>query len=489
VGATVRRWLFLIPLLFALQAEAATYWVSQSGNDGNQHCVNSATQPALASTSRTINQGISCLTTAGDTLMIGPGTYNENVVIGGGYSHQNFPSGSSFSNPVTIKAITPGTVILLPTSFANLGTVFDVMNVSHNNGVTYSYGVVQDIIFDGSNQGGGSSVIDAGGVHWKWINVEARNSAINNSANAPGAGAFIDGDDNQFIGCNMHHNGANWNASFFDGNQAPYGFYAHSTNMLITHCLIHDNAGNGTQFYTQDPYSNDGSVFSYNTVYDNGYNFPITASGFTGPAQYHGGTAVRVFGNLFYWTRGYSSATHKATVTGLDVHNNAVVYNNTVVGYPEGGITDGSSSFNGIMTNNIAWQNSVTPTYSSYANFGSGLGGGTVSNNGCSAAVTGCALLSTNPFVNQAGSNFHLTGLPNGAINTGNANLAYCAQVDIDGTARPQQTTCDMGAFEFIQTLPLPTVTINLPVGCVGTVNACTIQGAVVNLSGSSSLQ
>ena len=92
-----------------LPVEATTYHVSQQGNDSTT-C---AAAQSAGSARRTINGGIACLG-SGDTLLIGPGTYNEPLSdIGGppGYHVVPIPAGS-LGAPTTIKAAQPGTVTL-----------------------------------------------------------------------------------------------------------------------------------------------------------------------------------------------------------------------------------------------------------------------------------------------------------------------------------------------------------------------------------------
>src|SRR5438552_2099353 len=82
---------------------AATYYVSTSGNDSN-----SCTQAQSSSTPKlTISGGASCLA-AGDTLLIMAGTYQEN-------QPSSLTSGTS-SNVVTIKANPGSSVVIKPPS-------------------------------------------------------------------------------------------------------------------------------------------------------------------------------------------------------------------------------------------------------------------------------------------------------------------------------------------------------------------------------------
>src|ERR1041385_108748 len=89
---------FFFALLFAVaQAGAATYWVNSAAS--SQHCTNSSSDPGSGSSSKTIAQGISCMS-GGDTLNIRAGTYTENIAD----SQFSGKSGSSYRAATTIRA-------------------------------------------------------------------------------------------------------------------------------------------------------------------------------------------------------------------------------------------------------------------------------------------------------------------------------------------------------------------------------------------------
>jgi hypothetical protein len=81
-----------ISLLIPLSSEAATYYTKKTGNDGNSCAAaqNEAT-PKL-----TIIAGKNCLTSPGDTLIVGNGTYVEAGI--------NMSVSGTLGNPITIRA-------------------------------------------------------------------------------------------------------------------------------------------------------------------------------------------------------------------------------------------------------------------------------------------------------------------------------------------------------------------------------------------------
>jgi hypothetical protein len=94
IVALVFLWFGVAPSVFA----ASTYYVATTGNDSNSCSASlSASSPR-----KTVAGGVGCLA-AGDTLVLGAGTYSGGLA--------NLPNGSA-GNYITIKAAADGTVIL-----------------------------------------------------------------------------------------------------------------------------------------------------------------------------------------------------------------------------------------------------------------------------------------------------------------------------------------------------------------------------------------
>src|SRR5262252_5990285 len=94
---------FMGSLAFEGAAQGATYYTSRSGSDGNS-C---ATAQSTSSPKATVNGGISCLS-AGDTLLVRGGTYDEQIA--------SVPSGTSWNSVVRIAAYPGETVWVKPTA-------------------------------------------------------------------------------------------------------------------------------------------------------------------------------------------------------------------------------------------------------------------------------------------------------------------------------------------------------------------------------------
>src|SRR3954466_2358864 len=110
--ATVRMRgiLTTLPILFlvAVPANAATYYVSQSGNDANS-C---ATAQSTSATNQkaSIAAGVACAR-AGDTVLIHGGTYTGSDATIDSQSH-TVNSGTSFANAITISGY-PGEAVVI----------------------------------------------------------------------------------------------------------------------------------------------------------------------------------------------------------------------------------------------------------------------------------------------------------------------------------------------------------------------------------------
>jgi hypothetical protein len=124
-------------LLLTATAEAATYYVATTGSDGNT-CAIAATA-AIDSTraKRTVNAGVNCLA-GGDTLIIRPGTYPERI-------GNTIPSGTSWSNPTTVRGEPSRQAILMPGPYpGNLRSVINLINGVHHI-------VIDGLVLDAEN--------------------------------------------------------------------------------------------------------------------------------------------------------------------------------------------------------------------------------------------------------------------------------------------------------------------------------------------------
>src|SRR5262245_56229997 len=129
--------LMIIGVVNAIDIEAATYYVSTSGNDGN-----ACTPGAMGSSARRhVSAGLACLS-AGDTLRIQAGTYttaNDRV------DNRNTPfPGGSAGAPTVIEA-NPGDTVTLAPPLGNYGTEWGLVFLTN-----ISYVTVRNLHLDGT---------------------------------------------------------------------------------------------------------------------------------------------------------------------------------------------------------------------------------------------------------------------------------------------------------------------------------------------------
>ena len=140
----------------AFAANAATYYVSQTGNDTNS---NSQAQNSNTP-KKTIAAGVACLG-AGDTLFIRGGTYAEGV----NSNSQTIPTGTSWVNAPVISGYPNEAVTLQGASF----------NLPH---AYIQYVSFENLILDGLNSADNIiSLGSSGANHIRFKNCEVKNSA------------------------------------------------------------------------------------------------------------------------------------------------------------------------------------------------------------------------------------------------------------------------------------------------------------------------
>src|SRR5262245_21651816 len=149
LAATMITVLLIGGILSPRVATAATYYVAITGSDANP---GSQSQPF-----RTIGKGVSVLA-AGDTLYLREGTYTNQHV---GYpTSQSVPSGTSWSNAVTIAGYQDETVTL--TGIQLLGTE--------------QYLIFDKLILDASSGSFGGIFLNCDVHHIRFQNGEVKNS-------------------------------------------------------------------------------------------------------------------------------------------------------------------------------------------------------------------------------------------------------------------------------------------------------------------------
>ena len=227
---SARRLCLLIAILGVLSvvwetqaSHAATFYVATSGDDANVGTEKSPFQ--------TLQRGARALR-AGDTLIVQGGTYPETLVW-------VIPSGTSWSQPVTVQAAPGETVILQPT--APTDAVVDFEDNSQ-------YIILEGFILDANNLAAFAFGIGAAS------HIRVRNCEMKN---ARSSGMLVYGHSHEFSNLDVHDNGADG----FD-----HGLYIQSSQTRVASSRFYNHHGYGIHAFGGN---GDDNIFDSNLTYDN----------------------------------------------------------------------------------------------------------------------------------------------------------------------------------------------------------------------------
>ena len=388
--------LFLASPLFA--SAATTYNVSTTGTD-NASCGPSATP------CRTITYAYAKVS-AGDTVLVSPGTYTDYTTGWGIYLNKNGSAGA----PITLKSAVKGQAIIDGSAVTNPSTRLACI-------VTYgtSYNIVDGFSIRNCLEGG--ITLFPNGTTPSSFNKFINNEIYNIANHAPshtgkggqGIGESAPSHDNYFAGNYIHDNGAVEDNGGVAGRDIyDHGMYMEgSNNSYINNIVTRNMHGSGIQIAS---YNNMTNAVAYNNTVTNNKVDGITI-----------------------WSTGSGS------FTGLKVKNNIVSGNG---GFGIGGCAPVGSGF--AVSNNLEYSNTRGAFSADYC--------------GSATVLSQSAAVLTNPvFVNSA-SDLHLQS-SSPAINAG-ATIAS-VPTDFGGSTRPQGSAYDIGAYEYVVAIPAPTVTLS----------------------------
>lgn len=337
--------LVIILVTFAIGAPgwAATYYVAQTGDDSN-----TCDQAQDSSTPKqTIGAGKGCLAPS-DTLIVKAGTYNETITsyTSPGIDGYGIPSGSSWSNPTTIKAEVAGTVTL---NGSQDDTVISVAPVQ--DGCPFSlcftqYVVFDGLVIDGSNAFGFAAVSFAQD-HIKIINSEIKNVWAN---------AIVATSSDIVVQNNhIHDNGECNDGSASSCSGGQHGIYLAGTFSLVEGNYIHDIDGWGVHVFRQDPPFPHDNVVRGNIVFNFGKNSQGRASAGVGLYRSTNNVAYDnvVYNGIAPYSPGIEiSLCVDSGCSGSDVYNNTV-YSNPI------GVNISSTAYGINVQNNDVYNNAI----------------------------------------------------------------------------------------------------------------------------------
>ncbi len=305
--------IFLAAILFPYPSDAATYNVAKTC--GGQACVNtvSCNQAQNVATAKlTIAAGLACLG-AGDTLVIGAGTYAESIM-----APSLPPSGISDAQRTTVRAATGASVIITGDASGNNG-----MSLLDRRYIT----------FDGLTFSGRRVIIGCsqGGTCSSFITIQ--NGIIRDTISANYGNA------SQSCLTQQGNGGANTNLVFRNleiyncGPTTGHGIYMTAANTIAENNHIHDTASHGLQLYQANGFTGQNNIVRNNRIHDmqigiglytdthNIYNNIIYNTQFAGIKV--SGTASTVDNNTIYnGTRSFDEQGSGNTIRNNLIFNN-----------------------------------------------------------------------------------------------------------------------------------------------------------------------
>jgi hypothetical protein len=408
-------WAMLLSLSVPALSGAATRYAIPSGGSTGANCTAIGTPCTL--------QRALDVTVAGDTLYLRGGTYNETI----NSQFRTIPSGTSWSNAVTIASYPNETATLAPSFGQEIINFGDPSN---------QYIILDRLHLDLGNMSGGNCT-DAtqGSSRFGLVIINGAHHIRFQS------GEFL---SSQTTGCGISiaMYGLNTNTTYqafieilnsrIHGSRFSHGIYNQNGMNLFDNNDIYDNGGYGIQIYNSNIGSSSGNIVRNNRIYNNGF-----ARDWCAMVVDHG--ASTFYNNVVYDNK----CGIQADANGQQFYNNTVVNNGT-------GPAFGGQSGNHTFINNILSQQSSWFSFTGSGN--------TYTTNLCSTSGSGCNIVADPGFISAAGGNFRLATALSPAVGVG-INLSSTFTTDLEGFARPGpgQGAWDLGAYVFMGA-PSPSV-------------------------------
>ena len=374
-------------------AAARTFYVAANGSDANPG--------SLKRPFRTIAKAVPTLQ-GGDVLYIRAGEYREYLSS----SAQPLSGGTDWDHPVVVAGMPGETVVIAPPDMEGKDLLVNFQRQSQQ------YIVLDNLVLDAEDTTAvfQSQPVDGKGsppCHIRVVNCELKHSRK--------SAATVAGDDHQFINCRIHNNGH---------TGKDHGLDIAGGHNLVQGCDIYFNAACGIRLFNGSEAAAAYNVVRGNRVHDNSLTDSEVSRNLTFGIGLHTGVKNLVYDNLIW-------ANSIGVVVSINGCEESIV-NNTIYANKYLGI---AISPDDETKDNIVRNNIVT--------------GNRDPNILCKSRSTAVDhnLTSGGPlFRNADALDFHI--LPNSLAVDKGVEISD-VRYDFDGTARPQQTGYDQGAYEY----------------------------------------
>src|SRR5882724_8602141 len=321
--AFMKRYALLCFLAFwAVSAEAAIYYVRPGGSDS--HSCGQAQTDNDANAKRTIQNVTDTCPSAGDSIIVHGGIYNEGVEVTA--SRQG-----TGGNPITIRNA-PGETVWI---YGGIGFTDHLLGGGTGPN---RYWTLDGINVDARDQRSFPIWSDGDVYYLVLKNLEVTGS---NGDGAIGIGG--DGDTyHQILNVKVHdNNGPNSACRDPSHGGGCHGIYLHGNYNIVDGVEAYNNPfGNGLTMYGV-PIAPRGNILRNSKFHHNGFNgIQVTYAPDT-----------QIYNNLFY------SQVSGASGIGVEGANNTTVYNNTIYGNSGAGLRIRDDASNTIARNNIIYNN------------------------------------------------------------------------------------------------------------------------------------
>lgn len=398
-----------------LSAQATTYYVATTGNDTTGN--GSIGTPWL-----TLPKGLRSLA-AGDHLYLRAGTYVVGSTYGNTATDTYGPGAASWATATKIMNY-PGESVVVQSRGFNMDNDISTGGVNY---LIWEGDARSRFVFEQTGSGNDMGFRCRNAAHHIRFKTLTVQNFLADGLGCGSSNVATRPSNIEIIDVAVNGNGDNANLE--------HGIY-HSG---CIDCLIENSSFIGNQAYGPQVYNDLGSAWITNAIIRNNY-IEGRKTGATGTAYciVIVGTGVQVYNNICVGQGAqgvkYSGCLQAYSSTGAKFYNNTC-YDITIGAQVNTGVT-GAEVKNNIFNTTVTVPIDDQGTSSD------------LSNNHCQVADTGCSVTGSASFTNAGSGDFTLQS--GSTARDAGTDLSATLSTDYIGTARPQNGTFDIGAYEYI---------------------------------------